>query len=406
MCARILRRNTSKYPVNESEYVGIAGYTNQLFRHAVKNGFQFSLMVVGQSGLGKSTFINTLLQTDLSEYEGKPLPSTTKINERTFYIVENKIKLKLTLIDTPGFGNSINNSFCWKPIADFVDSRFAEYMDEENKIERKTKIEDKRIHLCLYFIPPSGHSLSEIDIKFMKKLHDKINIVPVIAKSDTLTSSELALFKSTILNDIKENDIKIYEFPIGESVRQDALKPYIRVPFGIVCSNSVVKDKNGHLIRVRKYPWGIVEVENLDHNDFIFLRDIILKKHFIDFVEETHCVHYENYRYNRLLNGFKNSIGSHGPVLEVEEKILELENEFNKQKLNMDKVFEERVLNREVQLKEKEFQLKEFEAKLKDELFEKKERLKNLEGSVSGLIEGFKNQCSLENTAYTESEKK
>lgn len=382
MCARILRRNTSKYPVNESEYIGIAGYTNQLFRHAVKNGFQFTLMVVGQSGLGKSTFINTLLQTDLSEYEEKPLATTTKINERTFYIVENKIKLKLTLVDTPGFGSSINNSFCWKPIADYVDSRFSEYMEEENKIERKTKIEDKRIHLCLYFIPPSGHSLSEIDIKFMKKLHDKVNIIPIIAKSDTLTTSELAFFKSTILSDIQKNGIKIYEFPVEEAVRQDISKPYKRVPFGIVCSNNVVKDRNGHLTRIRKYPWGIVEVENLDHNDFVFLRDIILKKHFIDFVEETHCVHYENYRYNKLVNKFKDSAGSHDPILETEKKLIELENDFNKQKLNMDKVFSERVLNKELQLKEKEFQLKELETKLKEELFKKKEKLKNLRGSL------------------------
>ncbi|CEF65632.1 Septin-2 [Strongyloides ratti] len=371
MCARILRRSTSKYPVNESEYIGIAGYTNQLFRHAVKNGFQFTLMVVGQSGLGKSTFINTLLQTNLSEYEGRPLATTTKINERIYYVVENKVKLKLTLIDTP----------------DFVDSRFSEYMDEEIKIERKTKIEDKRVHLCLYFISPSGHSLSEIDIKFMKKLHDKVNIIPVIAKSDTLTTSELSLFKSTILDDIQKNEIKIYEFPVEEEVRQDISKPYKRVPFGIVCSNSVIKDQNGHLTRIRKYPWGIVEVENLEHNDFVFLRDIIFKKHFIDFVEETHCVHYENYRYNRLVNKFKDSTGSFNPVLEAGKKITELENEFNKQKLNMDKIFTECVLNGEIQLKEKEFKLKESETKLKEELFKKKEKLKNLRGNIQNLVE-------------------
>uniref|UniRef100_A0A0N5A2M1 Septin n=1 Tax=Parastrongyloides trichosuri TaxID=131310 RepID=A0A0N5A2M1_PARTI len=378
MCAKIVRRNTSKHPVNENEYVGIAGFTNQLFRHAVKKGFEFSLMVVGQSGLGKSTFINTLLQTDVSEYDGKPLSSTAKINERIFYVIENKVKLKLTLIDTPGFGGSINNSFFWKPIAEFVDNKFAKYMDEENKIDRKTKIEDERVHLCLYFIPPTGHSLSEIDIKFMKMLHDKINIIPIIAKADTLTSSELAFFKTNILNDIKNNDIRTYEFPIGEDVRKNLDLPYIRVPFAIVCSNDVVKDQNGHLLRVRRYPWGCVEVENLEHNDFVYLRDIILKKHFIDFVEETHSVHYENYRYNKLLNSFKGQAPANDPILKIEEKLETSEEDFKTKKQKMDKVFKERVLNRELQLRQKEFQLKELETKLKEELCEKMEILKKL----------------------------
>ena len=33
-------------------------------------------------------------------------------------------------------------------------------------------------------------------MEFMKQLHDKVNIIPVIAKADTLTEEEIAYFKA------------------------------------------------------------------------------------------------------------------------------------------------------------------------------------------------------------------
>ena len=46
-------------------YVGFANLPNQVYRKAVKKGFEFNLMVIGESGLGKSTFINSLFLAEL-----------------------------------------------------------------------------------------------------------------------------------------------------------------------------------------------------------------------------------------------------------------------------------------------------------------------------------------------------
>lgn len=46
-------------------YVGFANLPNQVHRKSVKKGFEFTLMVVGESGLGKSTLVNALFLTDL-----------------------------------------------------------------------------------------------------------------------------------------------------------------------------------------------------------------------------------------------------------------------------------------------------------------------------------------------------
>ena len=47
----------------------------------------------------------------------------------------------------------------------------------------------------------------------MKKLHDRVNLIPVIAKADTMTADEIKQFKSIVLNIINEQKLQIYEFP-------------------------------------------------------------------------------------------------------------------------------------------------------------------------------------------------
>ena len=58
--------------------------------------------------------------------------------------------------------------------------------------------QDTRVHACLYFIAPSGHGLKNIDVQFMKNLQHKVNLVPVIGKSDAFTNEEIVEFKEKI----------------------------------------------------------------------------------------------------------------------------------------------------------------------------------------------------------------
>ena len=51
-------------------------------------------------------------------------------------------------------------------------------------------------------------SLKPLDVEFMKQLHDKVNIVPVIGKADTLTPTELQSMKRRVI--IKKNYFQCY----------------------------------------------------------------------------------------------------------------------------------------------------------------------------------------------------
>lgn len=331
-------------------YVGFANIPNQVYRKAVKRGFEFTLMVVGQSGLGKSTFVNSLFLSDVCT-PGKSArlsttSKTTRIEETTVRLVENGVMLTLTLIDTPGFGDAVDNSNCWDPITQHIDKKFMDFFNEETKIHRKERIPDHRVHCCLYFIAPTGHGLKPLDVEFMKHLHERVNIIPVIAKADTLTSEELSYFKQRINRELEEHGIRIYDFPDideenGEPKEHKRLKQ--RIPFAVVGSNYIM-DSGGKQIRCRKYPWGIVEVENLEHSDFVTLRNMIIRKHMIDLIEVTRCVHYENFRCNQLCIGDSpDATGNKHPFTTMDEEKRQYEMKLKNERDQMEKVLEEKV---------------------------------------------------------------
>lgn len=63
----------------------------------------------------------------------------------------------------------------YKPILEYIDAQFESYLEEELKIKRSLfNYYDTRIHICLYFIAPYGHSLKSLDLITMKKLDSKV----------------------------------------------------------------------------------------------------------------------------------------------------------------------------------------------------------------------------------------
>jgi hypothetical protein len=105
--------------------------------------------------------------------------------------------VRLTVIDTPGFGDYVNNRDSWQPIIEFLDDQHESYMLQEQQPRRSDKI-DLRVHACLYFIRPTGHTLKPLDIEVMKKLCTRVNLIPVVAKADTLSPADLFKFKQRV----------------------------------------------------------------------------------------------------------------------------------------------------------------------------------------------------------------
>ncbi|KAG7125003.1 Cell division control protein 3 like [Verticillium longisporum] len=291
-------------------YVGFANLPNQWHRKSVRKGFNFNVMVVGESGLGKSTLVNTLFNTSLyppKERKGPSLdivPKTVSIQSISADIEEAGVRLRLTVVDTPGFGDFVNNDESWRPIVDNIEQRYDAYLDAENKVNRMN-IVDNRIHACVFFIQPTGHSLKPLDIEVMRRLHTKVNLIPVIAKSDTLTDEEIVSFKARILADIKYHGIQIFEGPRYELDDEETIAEnneiMSKVPFAVVGAGNEITTADGRKVRGRAYPWGIIEVDNEEHCDFVKLRQMLIRTHMEELKEHTNNTLYENYRTDKLI---------------------------------------------------------------------------------------------------------
>lgn len=127
-----------------------------------------------------------------------------QVEQTRITLRESGVQLNLSCVDTPGFGDEVNNDKCWDPVIEFIEQQFELYLNAESRVEygfgrkkiiksffshffccivslfrksvpdRPAKIPDTRVHCCLYFIAPSGHGLKPIDIEFMRRLHDKV----------------------------------------------------------------------------------------------------------------------------------------------------------------------------------------------------------------------------------------
>lgn len=146
---------------DRSDYIGFGSLPGIYHRKSVKRGFEFSLMVVGESGLGKSTLINSLFLADLyKNRQATPVEErtekTTDIEKKTLDIEEKNVRLRLNVIDTPGFGDALNCDESWRVVADYIDEQYRQYFMDESGLNRKN-IQDNRVHCCLYAVPPWGH---------------------------------------------------------------------------------------------------------------------------------------------------------------------------------------------------------------------------------------------------------
>ncbi|EJT71649.1 septin like spn2 [Gaeumannomyces tritici R3-111a-1] len=300
-------------------HVGFDSITSQIERKLLKRGFQFNIICVGQTGLGKSTLINTIFASHLIESKGRHHPeevirSTTEIHPVSHIIEENGVRLRLNIVDTPGYGDLINNDRCWDPIVKYIKDQHSAYLRKELTAQRERYIQDTRIHCCLFFIQPSGHSLKPIDIVVLKKLSDVVNVVPVIAKADSLTLEERMAFKERIKEEFSFHNLKMYPYDnddLDEDERSVNQQIKTTVPFAVVGSEKSII-VNGKQVRGRQNRWGVINVEDEDHCEFVQLRNFLLRTHLQDLIETTSQIHYETFRAKQLLALKDPSAQGHG----------------------------------------------------------------------------------------------
>lgn len=310
------------------KYVGFDTITSQIENRLLKRGFQFNIMVVGRSGLGKTTLVNSLFSSKLASTQGRrspeePIEKTTEIKTHSHTLVENNVRLNINVIDTPGFGDQINNERCWDPLVKYIKEQHSLYLRKELTAQRERFIPDTRVHCILYFIPPNGTKLKPLDAQALKKLSEIANVVPVIAKSDSLTLPERTAFKRILQNEFIKYKVDIYPYD-SEDLFDDEkqLNEDIKslIPFAIAGSEREF-EINGELVRGRRSKWGAINIEDVSQCEFVFLRDFLTRTHLQDLIETTSLVHYESFRAKQLIALKENASNANRQSVPVPQKM-------------------------------------------------------------------------------------
>lgn len=300
--------------VEPTRYVGFDTITRQIQKRLVRRGFQFNLMVVGQSGLGKSTLVNTLFASKVARSHGRnsatePIARTPEITTTTETIVENGVHLALTVIDTPGYGDQVNNDKCWEPLVKYVKDQHSLYLRKELTAQRDRHLQDTRVHCVLFFIEPTGHNLKHMDLVVLKKLCDIANVIPVIAKSDALTLEERDVFKHRLREEFHHHNLRLYPFDVEEQdddERQFTEMIEDMLPFAIIASEETA-DVGGKQVYVRRNRYGLINIEDPAHCEFAHLKSFLISTHLQDLIDTTAYIHYESFRSRQLLALKENS---------------------------------------------------------------------------------------------------
>lgn len=204
--------------------------------------------------------MDTLFHTQIfSNLEEDVEPENGQIRIGTTTFSEKKVNVKVTAIETIGFGAKIKNKYCWYPMSSIIDSKNFLRVFQQEQPRRKAGDLEELVHACIFFITPTTNGLCESDIQAMQEFGSRVNLIPVIGKADSYTRGEILEYKRMICQSCEENSIRVYseanEFPytvIGAS------------------------NEDGVVLRGRRHKQGTAQVDNELHCDFKQLKGLLI----------------------------------------------------------------------------------------------------------------------------------
>ncbi|KAL1512073.1 hypothetical protein AB1Y20_005346 [Prymnesium parvum] len=314
--------------------------TSQLQSEWMRAGISFKVMLVGESGLGKTTFTRALLRPYVPEHlldeppdsvDAGPVRSRTAEITETVHKVENDgFPVEFSVVDCPGYGDAVDSTAWIDKIVGYITSRFAEHYEALGYPPRHTDSstfstgKDKLVHVCLYFI--AAHRLKGVDLEFLKRLQPYVNLVPVIAKADTMTLAERDAFRRLVLSEFKLHGVRIFQMvdlsaptkgvpPVATPTRDSEADATSDTPRTSTAPRA--KDGGAPAQRpvsttqpppfavsasedgTRVYPWGTCYVEDPAHSDLSLLRSMLFAGSMLAAKRKTLALFEESYATRR-----------------------------------------------------------------------------------------------------------
>ncbi|KAG0340475.1 septin 2 [Podila horticola] len=211
-------------------------------------------LLLGDVGVGKSAFVDAFvstlagIQSNQLRNESIPVPVTSAtqtpspihleaVHVTTKPILQHddstspfddhlglippKVNIparELTFATIPGYSSTVNPSSVLTMTDDYLNHHLHSVTSVFSPSIPSSQlawflIAGSRAHTlptcAFYFVL---YELKPIDILYMKMIHEKVNLVPIITKADTLSQNELWVLKRRMVRQLKLNGIKIHTF--------------------------------------------------------------------------------------------------------------------------------------------------------------------------------------------------
>lgn len=264
--------------------IGVSNLPNLLHGEYASRGCTFNIMVVGSHGLGKTTFLNQFLGSDvlrMEPFDAKDNPywhMEGVCNIQTSYVEvhEGNFLTRMNITEVDGVGDNVDNTNCFEPIVSILEKNFEDY---HAKFRHSTRslIDDKRIHLCLYFLEPIG-LIKVPDLEVLSRISKLCTLIPVVAKADLLRTDQAMSIKSAFREILEVSSIPVFDDK--ESTSEAPFLVFSHERDGCVCQG--------------------IAMHSHQMNEFQILKRLILERSVVSLIKETENF-YDNYRITRML---------------------------------------------------------------------------------------------------------
>ncbi|VDL19719.1 unnamed protein product [Hymenolepis diminuta] len=235
-----------------------------------------------------------------------------------------------------------------------------------------------------------------------------------------MTVEECKQFKTSVASQLIREGINTYDFPLsdipeissGGSNGVSTVTPDSRVaevkrlrlrqPFAVCTSSQVITKDDGTKVRCRVYPWGTVETDSLEHNDFQALKTLLMRHFMQDLIDVTYTNHYSNYRTNRLKDVMQ---AANFSLQDGREPLCQLDSERRAHQIKLDKLVEEMNQVYVEKVREREKRLKDSERDMAERIRQMQQQLELEAEDLANARQAFNDErvtWEMENRDYAD----
>ncbi|KAF2132192.1 hypothetical protein P153DRAFT_334845 [Dothidotthia symphoricarpi CBS 119687] len=139
----------------------------------------------------------------------------TRVIRRRKSSMDAILERNICFVDTPGYARGSSGKEDMSLVVDYVESLLYQTasmtsMEESDVLGVISGNGGVAIDVVIYLLPPN-QDISQ-DVEFMQRLSSLTNVIPVIAKSETLSAQELIALKTSILSRLQATTVKPFFF--------------------------------------------------------------------------------------------------------------------------------------------------------------------------------------------------